>query len=145
MYNPAVNNTTERRGFLRRLFTTAGIAAAVPAAQAQPQTTTPAALPLYARARDYRSLKQSSFDPTGGNHDFWAIPAGGVREVFRAEGPGVITHIWFTIAARSTYHDASFVDSRRGAPFCDRVAVHRHRAHPFHGTSPLVGGRSLSL
>ena len=56
---------------------------------------------MYARARDYRSLKQSSFDPTGGNRDFWAIPAGGVHEVFRAEGPGVITHIWFTIAARS--------------------------------------------
>jgi hypothetical protein len=103
VYNPAVNNTTERRGFLRRLLAGAGVAAAVPAAQAQP-TTAPAAIPAYARARDYRSLKQSSFDPTGGNHDFWAIPAGGVREVFSAEGPGVITHIWFTIAARSTYH-----------------------------------------
>jgi hypothetical protein len=57
-------------------------------------------VPAAAQAqRDYRSLKQSSFDPTGGNHDFWAIPADGVREV-----PGVITHIWFTIAARSTYH-----------------------------------------
>src|SRR6266404_7037604 len=104
VYNPAVNNTTERRGFLRRLLTGAGVAAAVPAAQAQPQTATPAALPLYARARDHRSLKQSSFDPTGGNHDFWAIPAGGVRDVFNAGGPGMITHIWFTIAARTTYH-----------------------------------------
>ena len=104
MYNPAVTNTTERRGFLRRLLAGAGVAAAAPAAQAQPPATAPAALPAYARARDYRSLKQSSYDLTGGNRDFWAIPAGGVRDVFNADGPGVITHIWFTIAARTTYH-----------------------------------------
>ena len=27
-----------------------------------------------------------------------------MREVFNATGPGVITHIWFTIAARSDHH-----------------------------------------
>ena len=52
----------------------------------------------------HRSLKQSSYDTTGGNSDRWPIAAGAVREVFNADGPGVITHIWFTIAARSADH-----------------------------------------
>jgi len=61
-------------------------------------------LPDYALAQDYVSLKQSSFDRTGGNNDSWPIPPGGTKEVFNATGPGVITHIWFTIAAESTQH-----------------------------------------
>ena len=39
-------------------------------------------------------------DKTGGNSDRWPIAPGAVQEVFNATGPGVITHIWFTIAAR---------------------------------------------
>jgi hypothetical protein len=62
------------------------------------------ALPRYARAMEHASLKQSSYDRTGGNRDFWTIPAGGVQEIFRADGPGVISHIWFTIAAQSQQH-----------------------------------------
>jgi hypothetical protein len=61
-------------------------------------------LPRYARAQNYRSLKQSSFDRTGGNADSWPIEPGATREVFASEGPGVITHIWFTIAAQSSNH-----------------------------------------
>lgn len=61
-------------------------------------------LPNYARAQNYKSLKQSSFDRTGGNRDSWPISPGAVQQVFRADGPGVITHIWFTIAARSGDH-----------------------------------------
>jgi hypothetical protein len=53
---------------------------------------------------NYRSLKQSSFDRTGGNADRWPIAPGGTQEVFNSQGPGVITHIWFTIAAESTNH-----------------------------------------
>lgn len=96
-----------RRGFLRRLLTFGG-AAAVPAAAAEPQSSGETAgafpLPAYARAQNYQSLKQSSFDRTGGNHDWWSIPAGGSLDVFKADGAGVITHIWFTIAARSGDH-----------------------------------------
>lgn len=62
------------------------------------------ALPEYACAQNYRSLKQSSYDRTGGNSDAWPIAAGGTKEVFSSDGPGVITHIWFTIAADSRYH-----------------------------------------
>jgi hypothetical protein len=61
-------------------------------------------LPDYARLRNYKSLKQSSFDRTGGNADAFHIAPGGELEVFQSAGPGIITHIWFTIAARSGHH-----------------------------------------
>lgn len=61
-------------------------------------------LPGYACAQNYRSFKQSSYDRTGGNADAWPIAAGGTKEVFSSDGPGVITHIWFTIAADSRFH-----------------------------------------
>jgi hypothetical protein len=96
-----------RRGFLRRLAGLAGFSAAASSASAQ--TSNRAAgdfqfLPRYARGQNYRSLKQSSFDRTGGNSDSWPIQPGATRELFAAEGPGVISHIWFTIAADSPNH-----------------------------------------
>src|ERR1017187_8319526 len=96
-----------RRGFLQRLAGFAGLSAAASSASAQ--TGQSAAgdypfLPRYARAQNYRSLKQSSFDRTGGNADSWPIQPGATRELFASEGPGVITHIWFTIAADSSNH-----------------------------------------
>jgi len=96
-------NANDRRNFLQRMMGAAGLAAA-PAAAAPQAGGQPVPLPLYARAMHHQSLKQSSFDRTGGNRDAWNIPAGGTLEVFNAQGPGVITHIWFTIAARSNDH-----------------------------------------
>jgi hypothetical protein len=94
-----------RRGFLRRVLTAAGFAAAAPqAAPAQARAAVGPQLPAYARALAHKSLKQSSFDRTGGNRDSWQIPAGGVQEVFRADGPGIVSHIWFTISAQSDMH-----------------------------------------
>ena len=61
-------------------------------------------LPAYARMPEHRTLKQSSFDRTGGNADFFQIAPGQSLDVFQSEGPGVITHIWFTINARSPHH-----------------------------------------
>src|SRR3979411_1788541 len=49
-------------------------------------------------------MKQAVQDPPGGTSDRWPIPAGGTQEVFNSAGPGVITHIWFTIAAQSVNH-----------------------------------------
>jgi hypothetical protein len=102
------SSTNDRRSFLNRMAAGAGLAAASPAA-AQTQNRNEGRpdfpfLPQYTRAQIHKSLKQSSFDRTGGNRDAWAIAAGGVYEVFRADGPGVISHIWFTIAARSADH-----------------------------------------
>src|SRR3954462_13888002 len=61
-------------------------------------------LPEYALTQNYKSLKQSSYDRTGGNSDRWPIAAGAVQEGFNATGAGVISHIWFTIAARGGDH-----------------------------------------
>lgn len=99
-----------RRGFLQGLLTAGGMAASAPAAaQAQTQSGGPANgdypfLPEYTRAQNYHSLKQGSWDRTGGNRDSWNIAPGATKEVFNADGPGVISHIWFTIAARSGDH-----------------------------------------
>jgi len=104
----------DRREFLFGMLA-AGAGATPLAAQARGAGQAPAAarppaagefgfLPQYARAQSYTSLKQSSFDRTGGNSDRWPVPPGGVQEVFNATGAGVITHIWFTIAASSGDH-----------------------------------------
>ena len=98
----------DRRGFLHGMLAAGTLAAAGPmtaaAAQPQPQGGELPLLPRYARAQRYKSLKQSSFDRSGGNSDRWPVAPGGVQEVFNAAGPGVITHIWFTISARSGDH-----------------------------------------
>jgi hypothetical protein len=95
-----------RRPFLQRLMVLAGLAAAPAGAQAQqiPKEADSDYLPSYVRARTYRSLKQSSFDKTGGNADRWPIQPGQTLEVFQAKGPGMISHIWFTISAQSGNH-----------------------------------------
>ncbi len=101
------DGTAPRRGFLRRLAGLAGIpavAASSASAQGREGSGDYRFLPRYARTQNYKSLKQSSYDRRGGNSDRWPIPAGGTQELFQSPGPGVITHIWFTIAAQSVNH-----------------------------------------
>lgn len=90
-----------RRGFLQRLAGAAGLTALatrpLAAQSAQPQSAT--VLPHYARTQNHRSLKQSSYDTTGGNADRYQIAAGATQEVFSSNGPGIVTHIWFTIGS----------------------------------------------
>jgi hypothetical protein len=94
-----------RRGFLQGLAALGGASAAPAVAQAQQRGAGRFDfLPRYTRTQSYKSLKQSSYDRTGGNADRWQIRAGGTQELFNSEGPGVITHIWFTIAAQSRNH-----------------------------------------
>jgi len=87
-----------------------GAAIGSAAVRGQAQSTAPQpdagqySLPDYACAQDYVSRKQSSYDRTGGNADAWPVPAGETKEVFNSAGPGVITHIWFTIGANSSHH-----------------------------------------
>jgi hypothetical protein len=97
------NTKAERRGFFRRLFALGGAAAVPVAAQTRPASEFDY-LPRYARQLEYRSLKQSSHDQTGANSDRWPIAPGASQPVFEDSGPGVISHIWFTIAAQSPNH-----------------------------------------
>src|SRR5690348_5415841 len=106
--DPASPNKAPRRGFLQRVAGFAGFSAAVSSASAQAPRRDGRGdsgfLPRYARAQHYKSLKQSSYDRTGGNSDRWPIKPGDTIEVFNSTGPGVISHIWFTIAAASANH-----------------------------------------
>jgi len=43
------------------------------------------------------SRRISSYDYNGGNRDYLLVKAGATVEIFKVEGAGVITHIWFTI------------------------------------------------
>jgi len=45
--------------------------------------------------REYQTLKQSTYDRSGGDQSSRKI-APGSTQVFQSSGPGVITHIWFT-------------------------------------------------
>jgi hypothetical protein len=53
---------------------------------------------------DYVQKRASSYDRTGGNDDFVKIAPGDTIELLNAVGPGIITHIWITIASPEQYH-----------------------------------------
>lgn len=57
-------------------------------------------LPVISSAR---TLRQSSWDRTGGNKDNVTIDPGDRHVMAEIEGPGQITHIWMTIAAADIY------------------------------------------
>src|SRR5438309_1238370 len=81
------------------------LGAAAPSGRAaEAHSREPGGVPSYARAQDYTCLRQSSYDRTGGNRDSFEIAPGATQEVFSATGPGIITHVWFTIAAETQWH-----------------------------------------
>src|ERR1700728_4038856 len=101
-----MDKARERRGFVKALGGAAallGSQGAIAQQSAAPQSSG-TTIPAYARAQNYRALKQSSYDRSGGNEDFWPMASGQTIQVFESAGPGVITHIWFTIAAEGRRH-----------------------------------------
>jgi hypothetical protein len=57
--------------------------------------------------RSYTSHRVSSYDRSGGNDDGnWKSPIknGETRAIAEMEGPGIVKHIWFTIATKEEYH-----------------------------------------
>jgi hypothetical protein len=52
----------------------------------------------------YTPHRVSSTDPTGANADFRRVAPGATLTVLDTDGPGTISHIWFTIADREPYH-----------------------------------------
>ena len=52
----------------------------------------------------FKAGRVSSYDETGGNYDAWPIEAGETKVLAELEGPGAISHIWFTIATADKYY-----------------------------------------
>jgi hypothetical protein len=52
----------------------------------------------------YVQKRASSYDRTGGNNDFRKIAPGGTLTLLDDSGPGIVTHIWITIASSEKYH-----------------------------------------
>jgi hypothetical protein len=52
----------------------------------------------------YTPHRASSSDPTGRNDDSRRIEPGATLTVLDADGPGTVSHIWFTIATNENYH-----------------------------------------
>jgi len=55
-------------------------------------------------AKDFKPARISSYDVTGGNADFWEIKPGETKALAEIDGPGVISHIWFTIASPDQFY-----------------------------------------
>jgi len=72
------------------------------AAQAQNQSLV--ARPDLTRPMDYGFRHTSSADPTGANRDSLKVAPGETVTLFDDDGPGAISHIWFTFGDRETYH-----------------------------------------
>ena len=52
----------------------------------------------------FKAGRVSSYDKTGGNYDAWPIEAGETKVIAELEGPGAISHIWFTIASTDKFY-----------------------------------------
>src|SRR5215469_5247122 len=91
-----------------RWLTLAGLSCAsvacASAAAAQSCLDTYAPLTAITQPHDYVQKRSSSYDRTGANADFRAVAPGETVTVLDDAGPGVITHIWFTIATDESFH-----------------------------------------
>src|SRR5438445_8094045 len=54
--------------------------------------------------KDYVQKRSSSYDRTGGNKDYRRIAPGETLTLLDEDGPGVITHVWVTIASPELFH-----------------------------------------
>ena len=54
--------------------------------------------------QDYVLKRISSADPSGANADFREIQPGSTLMLMDANGPGLLTHIWITVASDEGYH-----------------------------------------
>jgi hypothetical protein len=79
-------------------------AAAAADAPPAPEITAPEELFALARLRDYRNLRSSSWDRTGGNADWVGVDPGQSAVILDVHGAGVVTHLWFTINSPDPMH-----------------------------------------
>lgn len=55
-------------------------------------------------AKDFAVARKSSWDTSGRNADAWRIEPGETKVLADIDGPGVISHIWFTINSPDNMH-----------------------------------------
>jgi hypothetical protein len=56
------------------------------------------------QAKDYVLKRASSYDRSGGNADYRQIAPGETLTLLDAAGPGLVSHIWITIASDDPHH-----------------------------------------
>jgi hypothetical protein len=82
---------------------TTGKPAAVPP-PGEPAPAAPEELFELARLRSYKTRRSSSWDRTGGNADAVSVEPGHAATLLEITGPGVVTHLWFTINSSDSMH-----------------------------------------
>jgi hypothetical protein len=60
--------------------------------------------PDLTRQQTYTSHRASSSDPTGANADARRIEPTATLTLLDADGPGTVSHLWFTISSDESYH-----------------------------------------
>lgn len=63
----------------------------------------PSWMPDMTQQQTYTLHRSSSGQSTGGNADYRTLTPGQTMTILDADGPGTISHIWFTIAANEPY------------------------------------------
>src|SRR5262245_22456109 len=87
--------------FMRQLLLVMLLASLLTCAAAQDPNAWLADLP---HVKDYVQKRASSYDRSGGNADNRQIAPGETLTLLDEAGPGVISHIWFTIATEDPHH-----------------------------------------
>jgi hypothetical protein len=80
------------------------LALASPAVAQESEGIGLASLESLSRPHDYVLHRSSSYDRTGGNDDYRELTPGAELVLLDADGPGEITHVWFTIASDELFH-----------------------------------------
>jgi hypothetical protein len=60
--------------------------------------------PNLIRQQTYTLHRASSADPAGANKDRRTVDAGETLTLLDTDGPGLVSHLWFTIASPESYH-----------------------------------------
>jgi hypothetical protein len=89
---------------MRKLTILIAIFALAAPALAQNSGNLSGLMPDLVEPHDYVLKRASSYDRTGANADFRKLPAGETLTLLEEPGPGVVTHIWITIASPENYH-----------------------------------------
>src|SRR5580658_2421443 len=61
-------------------------------------------LPDITQQQTYTLHRASSSESTGGNADSRSLSPGDTRTILDVDGPGMVSHLWFTINSPEPYH-----------------------------------------